>query len=49
MTTRVTTQYFDQVFQTVGIPVAQFSLLADIAFRESVTISELAEILLRKE
>jgi len=46
MTTRITTQYFDQVFQTVGIPVAQFSLLADIAFRENVTISELAQVLL---
>lgn len=46
MTTRITTQYFDQTFQTVGIPVAQFSLLADIAFRDNVTISELAEVLL---
>lgn len=46
MTTRITTQYFDQIFQTVGIPAAQFSLLSDIASRESVTITELAEILL---
>lgn len=46
MTTRVTTQYFDQVFQAVGLTAPQFSLLADIASRENVAVSELAEALL---
>ncbi|WRY53293.1 MarR family winged helix-turn-helix transcriptional regulator [Clostridium intestinale] len=46
MTTRVTTQYYDQMFQSVELPAAQFSLLADISYRKNSTISELAEALL---
>lgn len=46
MTTRITTQYFDQIFQAVELPVTQFALLADIASHENIAISELAEILL---
>jgi len=46
MTTRVTTQYYDQIFQSVELPATQFSLLVDISYRENATISELAEVLL---
>jgi DNA-binding MarR family transcriptional regulator len=44
VTTRVTTQHFDQIFQTVGLTAPQFSLLADITAHENIAISELAEV-----
>ncbi|OOM76060.1 organic hydroperoxide resistance transcriptional regulator [Clostridium puniceum] len=46
MTTRITTQHFDQIFQTVGLTTPQFSLLSDITAHENIAISEVAEILL---
>ncbi len=46
MTTRVTTQYFDQIFQTVGLTAPQFSLLAEVAAHENTAVSELADIML---
>lgn len=46
MTTRITTQHFDKVFQTVGLTAPQFSLLAEITANESIAISELAERML---
>lgn len=46
MTTRITTQHFDKIFQTVGLTAPQFSLLAEITANESIAISELAERML---
>lgn len=46
MTTRVTTQHFDKIFQTVGLTAPQFSLLAEITASENIAISELAEKML---
>ena len=44
VTTRITTQHFDQIFQTVGLTAPQFSLLADITAHENIAVSELAEV-----
>lgn len=46
MTARVTTQYFDKIFLEAGIKAAQFALLSDISSHGTITINELAEILL---
>ncbi|MDF2884406.1 MAG: transcriptional regulator MarR family [Clostridiaceae bacterium] len=45
-TSRVVTQYFDKAFQPVGLRATQFSLLADISYRDSSTVGELADALL---
>lgn len=46
MTTRIITQHFDKIFQTVGLTAPQFSLLAEITANENIAISELAERML---
>lgn len=46
MTTRITTQHFDKVFQTVGLTAPQFSMLAEITANENIAVSELAEKML---
>ncbi|MDF2802937.1 MAG: MarR family transcriptional regulator [Anaerocolumna sp.] len=46
MTARVTTQYFDKIFQKAGIKAAQFALLSDISSHGTISINELADILL---
>jgi DNA-binding MarR family transcriptional regulator len=46
MITKITTQHFDKVFQTVRLTAPQFSLLAEITAHENIAISELVERML---
>lgn len=46
MTTRITTQHFDKIFQTVGLTAPQFSLLVEITENENIAVSGLAEKML---
>lgn len=46
MTARVTTQYFDKIFLKAGMKAAQFALLSDISSHGTISINELADILL---
>ena len=46
MTSRVVTQYYDNVLQPVGLRATQFALLADIYSRASSTVGDLADALL---
>ncbi|MGE7673923.1 MarR family winged helix-turn-helix transcriptional regulator [Lysinibacillus sp. NPDC094403] len=44
--TRVVTQLYDKLLQPTGLKVTQYSMLANIAHQQSVSISRLGEILL---
>ncbi|AJA49084.1 transcriptional regulator MarR family [Clostridium pasteurianum DSM 525 = ATCC 6013] len=46
MTSRVLTQYFDKALQSAGLRATQFSLLANISYRCSSTVGDLAGALL---
>lgn len=44
--TRVVTQLYDKLLQPTGLKVTQYSMLANIDLQQSVSISQLGEILL---
>ncbi|MEY9975362.1 MarR family winged helix-turn-helix transcriptional regulator [Lysinibacillus sp. RC79] len=44
--TRVVTQLYDKLLQPTGLKVTQYSMLANIDYQQSVSISRLGEILL---
>lgn len=43
---RVVTQHFDEILKPSGLLITQFTILVAVAMAESVTINELAEILI---
>lgn len=44
--TRVVTQLYDKLLQPTGLKITQYSMLANIDYQQSVSISRLGEILL---
>ncbi|KOY81036.1 winged helix-turn-helix transcriptional regulator [Lysinibacillus macroides] len=44
--TRVVTQLYDKLLQPTGLKITQYSMLANIAHQQAVSISRLGEILL---
>ena len=44
--TRVVTQLYDKLLQPTGLKITQYSMLANIAHQQSVSISRLGEILI---
>ncbi|MEB2279133.1 MarR family winged helix-turn-helix transcriptional regulator [Lysinibacillus xylanilyticus] len=44
--TRLVTQLYDKLLQPTGLKVTQYSMLANISHQQSVSISQLGEILL---